>query len=120
MHDALIILLVSALASARIAVLLAHDTILEPARGWLFRRFPPMDNLMIGMDYQSHDKEGRPLPAGAKRKWYMISELLTCTRCLTVWTTPPMVVLAWTSWPGLVIVGMFGAMSIASWVAKKV
>ena len=84
-------LIILSLASARIAVLVVHDTILEPARVWFYRRFPPMDNPMHGYDYQTRDKDGEkivgPGSTGTVRKWYWFSELTTCTRCMTVWIT---------------------------------
>lgn len=115
----LIMIVVAALASGRIAVLFVHDTILDTPRDWLFRRFPPFDNLMHGYDYQSKDKDGNPLPASLKRKGYMISEVLTCTRCFTVWTTAPVYLAAdawqWAAYTTQVI----AAMAVAAWVAKK-
>lgn len=117
-HDAYV-LVVAALAAARIAVLVAQDVILEKPRDWWFRRFPPMDNPMLGYDYQTKDKTGKTLPASCRRKWYMVSELMTCTRCLTVWIT----IVLWltlefipASFSGLEAIA---AMTIASWAAKK-
>jgi hypothetical protein len=115
-----LIMLIAALASARVAVLIVHDTILEKPRDWWFRRYPPMDNPILGFDYQSKDKAGVPLPASLRRKWYMTSELLTCTRCMTVWTTPPALLLAHSGQVGRTIIIAVAAMGIASWAAKKV
>ena len=116
-------LLVLALASARIAVLLVHDLILEKPRDWIFRHWPPMDNPMEGFDYQSKDKHGNKLTGPAslqtKRRWYLFSELLTCTRCMTVWITA----VAWltlefipASFSGFEAIA---AMFVAAWGAKK-
>lgn len=114
-----LLLLTVALASARIAVLLAHDFILESARHWFFLRYPPVDNVMLGMDYQSRDREGRNLPAGAKRDHNFFGELLTCTRCLTVWVSPPVYAAAVTSHYGLIAVQLIAVMFLAAWGAKK-
>lgn len=113
------IMIVSALASARIAVLLVHDFILEKPRNWFFRLVPPLDNLMEGYDYQGKDKHGEPLPASLKRKWYMIAEVFTCTRCLTVWVTGATFAIAATSDIGLTAVEVVAAMGIAAWAASK-
>ena len=112
-------LVILALASARLAVLVAHDVILEKPRVWLYRRFPPMDNPMHGYEYQRYDREGRVLPAGATRKWYMISELSTCTRCLTVWIV--MVFYFALNFIPAAFGGLeaLAAMAIASWGAKR-
>lgn len=120
------VLLVAAFASARIAVLLVHDIILDGPRGWFFRRFPPQDNPMEGYSYQAHDKLGHPIAPlyneGVHvnaRRWYLFSEVFTCTRCLTVWTTVP-VFFASREWNwALVTAELIAAMAIASWGAKK-
>lgn len=78
-------LVILSMAAARVAVLIAHDTILDAPREWIFLRWPPVDNMSMGIAYQSVDRDGRVLPGGAKRDAHMISEMLTCTRCLTVW-----------------------------------
>lgn len=111
--------IVAGLASARIAVLLAHDVILESLRHKIFLRFPPMDNPILGFDYQQKDRGGERLEVGETRKWYMVSELLTCTRCLTVWITPA-VFLSAREWPHAMLAAQVAAsMSVASWAAKK-
>jgi hypothetical protein len=80
-----LVLLVYAAASARVAVLVAHDTILDGLRSRFFLRFPPEDR--PGMQYQRLDRQGRVLPGGAIRPPHLLGELVSCTRCLTVWTT---------------------------------
>lgn len=113
------VLIVSALAAGRIAVILVHDFILDKPRTWFFRHVPPMDNLMEGYDYQSKDKDGNPLPASLKRDWHMIAELFTCTRCLTVWATGATFAIAATSDIGLTAMEVIAAMGIAAWFAAK-
>ncbi len=117
--DALIAILIVALASARVAVLFVHDAIFDKPRDWFFRQWPPFDNPMHGYEYQSRDKEGNPLPASLKRDGHMFSELFTCTRCLTVWTTVP-AYFAFEAWGwAAVVIKIAAAMAIASWSAKK-
>jgi len=117
--DLILLLTITALASARIAVLLVHDVILDGPRTWFFRRFPPMNNPMIGYEYQSKDIKGMALPASLTRDWYLFSELLTCTRCLTVWTSVP-IYFAARQWDwAYETTAVIAVMAIASWVAKK-
>lgn len=114
------ILLIVSLASARVAVLIAHDAILERPREWWYLKFPPYDNPALGYDYQHRDpKTAVLLPMGAVRKPYLFSELLTCTRCLTVWTSIPIYAAATMTYSGLMITELLACMAIASWAAKK-
>ena len=113
-------LLVVAFASARVAVLLAHDTILERPRDWFYRQRPPVDNPMLGFDYQQRDTDGTALPDGLIRSSSLLGELFTCTRCLTVWTTPPLAFLYVSSSVGRDIVTVVAVMGLASLLAKKV
>lgn len=83
--DFIMYLLLLSVAAARVAVLLAHDTILVHVREALFLRWPPMDNQALGMHYQMMDSKGNT-DYNEPRDWKMFSELLTCTRCLTVYT----------------------------------
>jgi hypothetical protein len=83
----LIEVVIYAAAAARISVLVVRDTILDRPREWFFLRYPPIDNPMLGYRYQTLDREGRVLPAGAPREASMLGELFTCTRCVTVWAT---------------------------------
>lgn len=123
-HFDLLLILASALASARIAVLIVHDVIIEKQRDWFFRHFPPFDNDMLGFKYQSMDVNGDDLPLTEdgqrvfRRGWWF-AELLTCTRCLTVWTTVPTYIVASEVPHGDTVVAVIAAMAIASWVAKK-
>lgn len=115
----LITLLVAALASARFAVLLVHDTILDGPRNWFFRHWPPHDNMQLGYDFQMRDKDGVRMPMSQRRKAHTFSEVLTCTRCFTVWSTPPAYFLAAHSHQAFVAVGIVAAMAVASYVAAQ-
>lgn len=117
--ELVVTLIVAALASARIAVLIVHDTILDVPRDWFFRHFPPHDNMQLGFDYQARDKHGTRMPVSLRRRAWWFSELMTCTRCFTVWTTPPIYFLAVHSHAAFVGVGIIAAMSVASYVAGE-
>lgn len=113
--------LVLSLAAARVAVLLAHDTILAPLRERIFLRWPPQDNLMAGYAYQTMDRQGRTLPAGARRDWHMTTELLTCTRCLTVWTAGALYALgeAASRDVAMAISAPLALMATSAWIARR-
>lgn len=118
LHFILLLTLV-ALASARVAVLLVHDVILDKPRDWFFRQFPPYNNPMLGYNYQSLSKQGVEIPASLTRKAYLFSELLTCTRCLTVWTSVP-IYFAAKEWDwAYEATAIVAVMAVACWVAKK-
>ncbi len=114
-------LLVIALASARLSVLLVHDTILERPRDWLHRHRPPVDNPILGFDYQQRDTDGERLPDGVIRDASLLGELFTCTRCMSVWTTAATIVLYQSGWNhARDIVAALAVMGVASMMAKKV
>lgn len=121
----LVLLLVVGLASARLTTLLVHDTILEPVRERIYRRMPPRDSLALGYEYQRQDTDGSYLPPGIIRDWSMFGELLSCTRCTSVWVSGALYSLALASdllSPGIVEAGLqFGAVTwVAAWGASKV
>lgn len=120
--DNLIWILIAGAASARIAVLIAHDTILDRPRTWMFLRFPPEDNDRLGFRYQRLDRDGRNLPGGAIRNPSMIGELISCTRCLTVWTTLGFVCTRWIFGHDLtmMLATPIAAMWVAAFMARKV
>lgn len=125
LSTSLLTLLVIGLASARLTVLLVHDTILEPVRERVYLRWPPRDLLALGYEYQRKDTNGEYLPMGASRDWSMFGELLSCTRCTSVWVSGALYSLALASGllvPGIVEAGLqFGAVTwIAAWGASKV
>lgn len=112
-------LLVIALASARVSVLLVHDQILERPRDWLYRQQPPVDNPILGFDYQQRDTDGTRLPDGTIRDASLLGELFTCTRCMSVWTTAVLAgVYQWNA--ARDIVAVIAVMGVASMMAKKV
>lgn len=115
-------LLIIAMAAARVAVLIAHDSILAGPREWIFLRWPPVDNHLAGFAYQTMDKSGRTLPAGAKRDASMLSELITCTRCLTVWTGA--VFYLWGEGIGhgaaATVAAPLAVMAAAAWIARRI
>lgn len=119
--DLLLVLALYSVASARVAVLMVHDTILQPIRHRIFLRWPPEDDVALGFRYQSLGREGHPLPAGLRRDRVLMSELLTCTRCVTVWTTA-MFYLAGVVFgdPIVVLVAApIAAMYVAAWLAGQ-
>ncbi len=119
--DLIMYLLLLAIAAARVAVLVAHDTILVHVRERLYLRWPPMDNQALGMYYQSMDRLGRSLPAGMKREWYMATELLTCTRCLTVYTAGALYALGELAGHGVAIdvAAPIAVMGAGAWIARR-
>lgn len=123
MEDAPLILhlLVVGLAAARVAVLLVHDTILDAPRDWLHRHWPPLDNPMLGYDYQQRDVSGAHIKDGTLRKGTMLGEVFTCTRCMSVWTTALVGGAYITPIPHVQdAVALVAAMWLAAWGAKKV
>lgn len=115
----LLMMLVAAIAAGRVSVLIAHDKIMEPIMKRLWLKWPPQDNLHTGHDYQHRDEDGGYLPPGVEpRDWHWFSELTTCTRCLTVWLTPPMYLLMFTS--AWVVVSVVAAMLIAAKAAQEI
>lgn len=120
--DLLMYLLLLSVAAARVAVLLAHDTILEPVREALFLRWPPKDNQALGMHYQRINRDGMAMPIGAfDRDWKMFSELLTCTRCLTVWTAGALYALGEIAGHGVAtdVAAPIAVMGAAAWIARR-
>lgn len=120
--DALITLVVYAMASARIAVLIAHDTILDRPRVWFFLRFPPEDNDALGYRFQRMDRKGRMLNEMFVRPASMLGELVTCTRCLTVWVTLVIVSagVVFGHDAVMVVAGPVAAMWLAAFFARKI
>lgn len=114
-------LLVISFAAARLAVLLVHDTILDRPRDWLHRHRPPVDNPILGFDYQQRDTDGTRLDDGLIRDASMLGEVFTCTRCMTVWTGALVAGLYVTGWPhAQEAVAAVAVMGLASLLAKKV
>lgn len=123
MNDAPLILhlVVIGLAAARLAVLLVHDTILDAPRDWLHRHHPPVDNPMLGYDYQQRDADGQRMPEGTIRDASMLGEVFTCTRCMTVWTTALVGAVYVSGVPYVQdATALLAAMWLAAWGAKKV
>lgn len=101
--DALIIILILGLGTARATALITLDDITEPLRDRIFHRFPPEDNDARGWYYQSYrpaiSSERRKLkelglPAWKTRWEYdgnqtreasFIGRLLGCHKCVGVW-----------------------------------
>lgn len=115
-------LLVLAFASARVAVLLVHDNILDTPRDWLYRHFPPTDDPYTGHDYQKRDTSGRSLPPGEPiRDSAWLGDLLACTRCTSVWTSAGLAGVYVSGIPHIKdIVAVVAVMGLASLLAKKV
>lgn len=114
-------LLVIGFAAARVAVLLVHDSILDRPRDWLHRHRPPIDNPILGFDYQQRDVDGHRLEDGTIRDPSLLGELFTCTRCVSVWTTAATIGVYQSGLPhARDAVAAVAVMGFASMMAKKV
>lgn len=102
--------------------MLSKDTIFDKPRDWFYRQYPPFDNPLLGFDYQQRDKHGKRLAdKDDLRKPRLIGELLTCTRCLTVWTTILMSIIYWNSNNFIqIMIEVVAMMGVASILAKKI
>lgn len=123
--DSLVWVVSIGLASARVTVLAVSDTITTGLRERIYLRWPPQDNPRMGFEYQQMDRQGEYLPMSATRDWSMFGELLSCSRCVSVWVTGALYLLT-ANQAGLRgsvaqhIVWLLAAMWVSAWGASKI
>lgn len=99
-------LLILALAVSRLSRLIVHDSITEPIRAWVWKRWPGSSTefgdsevhngiLATGVDVFRADSMETP----GTRAWYatrprFIGELISCHWCLSVWVA----IVVWGAW----------------------
>lgn len=130
--DALIIILILGLGTARATALITLDDITEPLRDRIFHRYPPEDNDARGWYYQSY-REALPnerrkleqlgLPAWKTRWEYdgnqtrdpsFIGRLLGCHKCVGVWVAAANTILFYTNSELAIFVNMILATAFVS------
>jgi hypothetical protein len=78
------VFVLAALAAYRLARFVVHDSLLEDARRWVFRRFPP-DQVWV-QGFQAEHQRTRP---------HKLGQLLDCTYCLGFWISGLVLVAAY-------------------------
>lgn len=134
--EALLLIVLLGLGTARAAAIIAIDEISEPIRDRIFMRFPPEDNADKGWFYQCFDKadkeeraEQRQWDKSWRHRWIhrgdvirdptFIGKLLGCHKCVAIWVAAGNTALYFLWEPGAVMLNVFLAAALVSAVVNK-
>ena len=122
-----VLLVIDALAIFRLSRLVTTDSILDPPRDWLLRRWPGNGTEFYDSEVDDSEVGGRPvvpLEGTRPRVWVVVDphwfgSLISCMWCLSVYVAVAVVALRqwwdWWQWPALVAAGS----AVAGWIHTR-